>query len=111
MTARMKRLMGRSEEFRAMWLDPYSGKGYIAERLKCSKKEVEEVRLLLNLPDKMCPSHLPAWEPTAEEIEERREEFQAGWPARCRRSRETAASRKAAGLKEYSFCKRTMSFQ
>jgi hypothetical protein len=111
MTARIKRLMGRSDEFRAMWLDLYSGKGYIAERLKCSVKEVEEVRRLLGLPDKTCPSHLPAWEPTTEEIEERREEFQAGWPARCRRSRETSASRKAAGLKEYSFCRRTMSFQ
>jgi len=110
MTARIERLMGRSDEFRAMWLDPHAGKGYIAERLRFTAKEVEEVRLLLELPDKVSPSHLPSWEPTSVEIEERLAECQAEWTAKRRRSHETGAGRVGAGLKEYSFCKGTMSF-
>lgn len=110
MTPRMDRLMERSEEFKAMWLDVHAGKGYIAQRLRCTPKEVEWMRLELGLPEKISPSHLPNWEPTEQEIEERLAEFQAKWSADNRSSHETADVAPISTLKEYSFCRRTMSF-
>jgi len=110
MTPRMERLIDRSDEFKVMWLDPYSGKGYIAQRLKCTTKEVDSLRRELGLPEKISPSHLPAWEPTEEEIAERLSQVRAEWTSKNRLGHETASSNKGVGLKEYSFCKRTMSF-
>ncbi len=111
MTARMARLMERSEEFKAMWLDVHAGKGYIAQRLRCTPKEVDALRKELGLPEKISPSHLPNWEPTEEEIAERRAEFQAKWSADNRSSHETADVAPISCLKEFSFCRRTMSFR
>lgn len=110
MTPRMVRLMERSEEFKSMWLDVYASKSYIAERLRCTAKEVDAIRVELGLPEKANPSHLPAWEPTEAEIEERLNQVRAEWTAKNRRGHETGASQRGVCLKEYSFCRRTMSF-
>lgn len=111
MTPHMIRLMSRSDEFRSMWIDVHASKGYISQRLRCTSKDLEWLRLELGLQEKVSPSHLPAWEPTEDEIQERLAEFRAKWSRRSRRSRETSDIPRSPRLKEFSFCVKTMSLR
>lgn len=98
----------RFEEFEKLWLDPTASRAYIRERIGCSYADLERMRDKLGLPDK--PDGRLSWEPTEAEIEATVKEIQAEWSRKKQKLRKTAASRQEAGMKEFSFCRRTMSF-
>jgi len=98
----------RFDEFAKLWNDPCASRGYIRERLGCSYADLDRMRERLGLPDK--PDGRLSWEPTESEIEAATIEIQADWSRRKRKLHQTAASRQDAKMREFSFCRRTMSF-
>ena len=99
----------RFDEFVRLWNDPFASRSYIRERLGCSYADMDRMQEKLGLPDKPPPPRL-SWEPTEAEIEAATIEIQADWSRKKRKLHQTAASRQDAGMKQFSFCRRTMSF-
>ena len=102
-------MTSRDEELRKLWADPHAGRSYICERLRMTRPQLEARRIELGLGAKPRVPGRCVYEPTPEEIEQRKLEASVEWTDRVRESRGFRGNG-AVFLKDFSFCRRTFSF-